>query len=107
MNLDLSGYLYVFLALIFVLALIALLATLARRFGLGYTGRSNSSKDRRLSILEVLTLSPKHRLALIRIDKTEHLILLGANTDLVIDNNVNKTSFSEALEKTKMENNYE
>ena len=56
MDLDFSGYLYVVFALVFVLALIALIATLARRFGLGYSGGSKSAGARRLSISEVLTL---------------------------------------------------
>jgi flagellar protein FliO/FliZ len=104
MDLDLSGYLYVVFALIFVVALIVLIATLARRFGLGYSGGSKSGGERRLNISEVLTLSPKHRLVLIKRDDTEHLLLLGANTDLVVEGNITKTRFSEALQEATLEN---
>ena len=99
MDMDFNGYLYIFLALLFVLALIALFATLARRFGLGYSGSSKAGQERRLSISEVLTLSPKHRLVLIKRDGTEHLLLLGANTDIVVESGINKNSFSSALEE--------
>ena len=99
MNLDFSGYLYVLLALLFVLALIALIATLARRFGLGFSGASKSGQGRRLSIEEVLTLSPKHRLVLVKRDDTEHLLLLGANTDTVVESGIAKSSFSTALQE--------
>ena len=99
MNIDFSGYLYIFLALLFVLALIALAATLARRFGLGFSGTSKSGQERRLSISEVLTLSPKHRLVLIKRDGTEHLLLLGANSDVVIESGISKSSFSTALQE--------
>jgi flagellar protein FliO/FliZ len=99
MDLDFSGYLYVLFALVFVLALIALIATLARRYGLGFAGGAKSGGGRRLSISEVLTLSPKHRLVLIKRDNTEHLLLLGASNDIVVENNVTKTQFSEALQE--------
>ena len=107
MDLDFSGYLYVVFALVFVLALIALIATLARRFGLGYSGGSKSAGARRLSISEVLTLSPKHRLVLIKRDETEHLLLLGANNDIVVEGKINKARFSDALQEATMENHHE
>ncbi|MEL0106250.1 MAG: flagellar biosynthetic protein FliO [Rhodospirillales bacterium] len=107
MNLDFSGYLYIFFALLFVLALIALIAALARRFGLGYSGGSKSGGQRRLSISEVLTLSPKHRLVLVKCDDTEHLLLLGAANDIVVEGRINKARFSDALEKTHQEKQHD
>ena len=99
MEKDFSGYFYIFLAMVFVLGLIALLAFLARRFGLGFSGTSKPGQERRLSISEVLTLSPKHRLVLVKRDGTEHLLLLGANTDIVVESGIGKNSFSSALQE--------
>ena len=72
------------LALAFVVALIGACAWIARRFGLA--GRlAARSGARRLTILEVLPLDAKRRLVLLRRDEVEHLVLLGQNSDLVIE----------------------
>ena len=72
------------LALAFVVALIGACAWVARRLGLA--GRlAVRSGTRRLTILEVLPLDAKRRLILLRRDEVEHLILLGHNSDLVIE----------------------
>ena len=72
------------LALIFVVALIAVCAWLARRLGLGGRLAARSGK-RRLAILEVLPLDGKRRLVLLQRDGIEHLVLLGHQGDLVIE----------------------
>ena len=72
------------LALLFVVALIVVIAWLARRFGLG--GRFVAAGGtRRLVILEVLPLDGKRRLVLLKRDGVEHLVLLGQQSDLVIE----------------------
>jgi flagellar protein FliO/FliZ len=72
------------LALLFVVALIAGCAWVARRFGLA--GRfATSGGKRRLAIVEVLPLDGRRRLVLLRRDNAEHLVLLGVNNDLVIE----------------------
>ncbi|HEV2548460.1 MAG TPA: flagellar biosynthetic protein FliO [Stellaceae bacterium] len=72
------------LALIFVVALIVAIAWLVRRFGLG--GRFVAAGGtRRLAILEVLPLDGKRRLVLLKRDGVEHLVLLGQQSDLVIE----------------------
>lgn len=63
-------------ALAFVLALVALIAWLARRFLPGAVGVA-SGKRRRLWIVESLALDPKTRAVLLRRDEVEHLIVLG------------------------------
>ena len=71
-------------ALIFVLALIALLAWLAKRFGVpGALVRQRP--DRRLSVVESLPLDSRHRLVLVRRDTKEHLIMLGPGGDSLIE----------------------
>lgn len=80
----LDAYLRFFFALVFVLALIALLAWLARRFGFaGALARPRSA--RRLSVVESLSLDARHRLVLVRRDAIEHLVLLGAAGDRLIE----------------------
>src|SRR6056297_1150283 len=77
-----ESYLRFVLALVFVLALIGLAAWLVRRLGLG--GAMAPRGRRRLAIVEVLPLDARRRLVLLRCDDTEHLVLLGATTEAVV-----------------------
>jgi flagellar protein FliO/FliZ len=77
-------YLQFALALAFVVALIVVSAFVARRFGLGGRLVTGGGK-RRLTILEVLPLDGKRRLVLLRRDGVEHLVLLGVQSDLLIE----------------------
>ncbi|MEQ8195346.1 MAG: flagellar biosynthetic protein FliO [Rhodospirillales bacterium] len=99
MNMDLGSYFYALLALLFVLALIALFATLARRFGIGFPGGAKMGRGRRLTVSEILVIGPKHRLVLVRRDNTEHLLLLGANTDTVVEADIREGGFPAALQQ--------
>jgi flagellar protein FliO/FliZ len=72
------------LALLFVVALIAICGFIARRLGLGARLVQRGGK-RRLAILEVLPLDGKRRLVLLQRDGVEHLVLLGQQSDLVIE----------------------
>src|ERR1700688_3367518 len=45
---------------------------------------------RRLHIVEQLMIDPRRRLVIIRCDDGEHLLLLGANEDIVIKANLDK-----------------
>jgi flagellar protein FliO/FliZ len=85
---DTGIYLRFVLALVFVLALIGLLAWLARRFGIGVRMPAKRGQAKRLSVIEVTSLDPKRRLVLIRRDDTEHLLLLGATGDRVIEGGI-------------------
>jgi flagellar protein FliO/FliZ len=77
-------YLHFALALAFVVALIVLSAFLARRFGFG-GGIAARRGTRRLAIVEVLPLDGKRRLVLLQRDGVEHLVLLGLQSDLLIE----------------------
>lgn len=81
---DLGTYL---LALLFVLALIGVAALLAKRFGLARTGAPGDGR-RRLTLVDSLALDGKRRLLLIRRDGREHLLLLGAATETVIETDI-------------------
>jgi flagellar biosynthetic protein FliO len=71
-------------ALVFVLALIGLVAWLMRRFGptlrLGRAGR--------LRLVETIALDSRRRLVLVRRDDTEHLLMIGGTSDLVIETGI-------------------
>jgi flagellar protein FliO/FliZ len=84
---DLATYGQFALALVFVLALIGLLAMGARRIGLGPRMVPSRGK-KRLAIVEVMPLDPKRRIVLVRRDSTEHLLLLGATQDAVIETGI-------------------
>lgn len=82
---ELTYYFQFGMALLFVLALIWVLAVLARRFGLAPRVTGGRGGPRRLSIVEVLPVDAKRRLVLVRRDGVEHLILLGASADLIVE----------------------
>ena len=87
---DLGEYFRFFLALAFVLVLIAGLAALLRRSGFGerLAATPSSAGVRRLSLVEVRPLDAKHKLVLVRRDDREHLVLLGATSDLLIEGDI-------------------
>jgi len=92
---DLDQVMRGLLALVFVLGLIGGITLLAKRFG--FTPRSTlpkrsrrgiggqTSTGRRLAIVEVLPVDAKRRLVLIRRDNKEHLVILGADRELLIE----------------------
>ncbi|MBL8669783.1 MAG: flagellar biosynthetic protein FliO [Alphaproteobacteria bacterium] len=82
------SYLRFALALLVVLGLLALLAWALRRFGPGAGLTARLGRARRLSLIEVLPLDSRHRLALVRRDGKEHLLLLGAQDSLVVESGI-------------------
>ena len=105
---DLDQVMRGLLALVFVLGLIGGIALLAKRFG--FTPRSTlpkrsrrgiggqkTSSGRRLAIVEVLPVDAKRRLVLIRRDNKEHLIMLGADRELLIESGVTAPDLPDAL----------
>ena len=86
MSLDL--YTRFILALVAVVALIAVLAWAARRFGLAGRFAAPSGR-RRLGIVETAAIDGKRRLVLVRRDETEHLVLVGAEGALLIERGIN------------------
>ena len=85
---DFTTYFRFLVALVFVLALIGMLAWVARRFGfLRGTVRPKAGR-RRIEIVELAPVDSKRRLLLVRRDQTEHLVLLGANADLLLESGI-------------------
>ena len=95
MELETFSYLKFILALIFVLGLIGGLAIIAKRAGLGNRGPLVKGQSKRLSIVETMALDPKRRVVLVRCDHTEHLLLLGANSEQSIASGLGVKNFSQ------------
>ena len=81
---DFDLYLRFALALILVLGLIALLAWGLRRFGMGM----KMAKGRRLGIVEVHMIGPRHRLILLKRDDVEHLVIVGPAGETVVERGI-------------------
>jgi len=91
---EMSSYLHAGAGLLIVLGLIVLVAFVARKLGFGHGGLSRP--DRRLSIVESMSLDPKRRVLLIKCDYTEHLVLLGPNSETVLSGRANERSAQSA-----------
>jgi flagellar protein FliO/FliZ len=89
---DFDVYLRFLLALVFVLGLIAALAWAVRRFGLGSGFAPMKGRSTRLAVLESLMVDPKRRLVLIRRDDREHLLLLSATGETVVEAGIAATA---------------
>ena len=77
------------IALLVVMGLIGILAWSGKRLGMipGVTG-GRRNKNRRIRIVEVASGDAKRRLLLVRRDNVEHLVLLGAANELVIETGI-------------------
>jgi len=85
---ELSQYFRFVLALVFVLGLIGLLALIAKRYGLGMAQSAMTGGKKRLKLVEVMVLDAKRRAILFRRDEVEHLVILGANGETVVETNI-------------------
>lgn len=85
---EIDVYLRFALALVFVLALIGVLTAVARRFGIGYASVKKIGKQKRLAIVEIMPVDAKRRLVLFKRDATEHLVLLGGTSDIVVEGGI-------------------
>tara|TARA_B100000989_G_C19431698_1_gene423338 strand:- start:76 stop:357 length:282 start_codon:yes stop_codon:yes gene_type:complete len=70
---------------LFVIGLILVLAWAVRRFGLEKKFQAGERAGKRLCIQESLMIDPRRRLVLIKRDEKEHLLLLGTNTEQVLE----------------------
>src|SRR5579885_1008100 len=81
-----------FIAFLVVLVLIALTAWLVRRFGANRLGNSTRGRQPRLAVIDAANVDGRRRLVLIRRDNTEHLLMIGGPTDVVIEPNIVRRS---------------
>ena len=95
---DFSTYLRFLIVLVFVLALIGVLTWLVRRFGPARHTLRPRGDGRRIEVVEMAPVDSKRRLVLVRRDGTEHLILLGANSDILIEAGIPAPPRAEEIE---------
>jgi flagellar protein FliO/FliZ len=72
-----------FSAFVFVISLMLLLSWAMKRLGVPGTMVRSAGK-RRLRVVEYLPLDHRRRLALVRCDDREHLLLLGPQGEIVV-----------------------
>lgn len=83
---DYGQLINMFLALVIVLALMGLLSLLLKHLNQGKG--LNRGKQRRLKIIEILPLDPKHKAVLLQRDDQQHLVILSSNGDTVIETGI-------------------
>lgn len=84
---DLPQFLRLIAALAFVVALMGGFALLLKKLGLS-GGPAVTPKKKRLKLVEVLPLDSRRRLALIQRDDKQHLVILSANGETVVENDI-------------------
>lgn len=85
---ELSEYLRFVIALIFVLGLIWALALMVRRFGPGVAQSAmGKGYKKRLKLMEVMPLDARRRVVIFRRDNVEHTVILGANSETLVETN--------------------
>lgn len=86
---SLGSYLNFVLALVFVLGLIGLAAWTYRRFFIGGALATRLGMPAgRLHIVEVRGIDARRRLVLVRRDDVEHLIVVGPNSETVVESGI-------------------
>ena len=73
-----------FSAFVFVITLMLLLSWIIKRLGSSAARKAGGSK-RRLKIVEFMQLDHRRRLVLVRRDNREHLLLLGSQSETVVE----------------------
>ena len=80
-------YFRFFLAFAFTIGLIGVVYWIARRYA-GQLGIVRMHTAGRLAVSGQLSIDARRRLVLVKRDDREHLILLGPNNDLLIENDI-------------------
>jgi len=90
-----SQILWIFFAILIVLALIGALAYLLRRFAGRGLGSSNSrGRMPRLAVIDAAAVDGRRRLVLVRRDNVEHLLMIGGPSDIVVEPNIVRSGSS-------------
>lgn len=76
------------LALVFVLSLIALTSVALRKYGGMRISRIDSKGNKRIRIVDALVVDARRKLLLVRRDDVEHLILISADKETIIETNI-------------------
>ncbi len=84
-------WLRVFIAFAVVFGLMGLMGYALKYVNLqGLKLPGKSQRPQRLAVVETLALDLRRRLVIVRCDGKEHLLLLGANQDIVVEANLDK-----------------
>lgn len=100
---DYELYLRTIGSLILVLGMIGLAAWVGKRYAPGSGPRLSRNAKKRLEIVEVKQIDPRHRLVLVRRDDIEHLLMVGASSSLVVETSIGASSFTQSLGQLKAE----
>ncbi len=84
---DLSQYIQLGVALICVLAMMWLLSFVLRKINNAQSGISG--KNNRIAIVEQRMIDAKNKVAIIRCDGKDHLVIIGQNGHTVIKGDMN------------------
>jgi flagellar protein FliO/FliZ len=76
------------LALVLVLGLIGGATWAARRFGPAMWFGARAKATRSLGVIESLPLDARHRLVLVRRGERNHLLLIGPNHSIVVEDGI-------------------
>lgn len=84
-----SQIVWIFFAILIVLALIGAVAYLVRRFaGRGLGSGNNRGRMPRLAVIDAAAVDGRRRLVLVRRDNVEHLLMIGGPSDIVVEPNI-------------------
>ena len=89
---DLPDFIRVIIALSLVIGLMGALAFVLKKMGLATDTLVKTGDKQRLKIIESLPLDARRRLIIVQCDDKEHLIVLGNNTETIVDKNISPTS---------------
>ena len=81
---DLLSFVRAALALVVTLGLVGLAAYAGRRWGPTGLFATRRAADRRLRVIETLSLDPQRRLVLVSCDGQERLLLLGEGSTVAV-----------------------
>lgn len=91
-----ADYLKFIAAFFFVMALMGGLAFILRKINSGLSVQTGL-KNRRLKVVETLSLDPRRRAVILRCDQKDHLVILGPNSETVIDTGTSPVQEGEEL----------
>lgn len=100
---DIEQYIRFVAALFAVLAMIFVAMWLLKRIGMAGAAVGSGKSRRRLAVVEALALDTRRRLVLVRRDGVEHLLLLGASGDVVVETGL-REGFAADLEAAGRKN---
>lgn len=75
-------------ALVFVISLMGGLWLILKKMGINGGFTLQQGKKRRLAIVEMLPIDPKHKAVLLRCDDKDHLVILGPNGETVVEKSI-------------------